>query len=107
MNGGDEIAAATRTIFAAYTLPSATRDGYVFKGWYDNAQLSGEAITEIAAGVANEGDKTFYAKWEEIAAPDPEPEKKGCGKQTARDLALMLGSLSALLAAALFVGKKG
>lgn len=107
VNGGDEIATATRTIFAAYTLPSATRDGYVFKGWYDNAQLSGEAITEIAAGVANEGDKTFYAKWEEIAVPDPEPEKKGCGKQTARDLALMLGSLSALLAAALFVGKKG
>lgn len=107
VNGGDEIATATRTIFAAYTLPSATREGYTFKGWYDNAQLSGEAITEIAAGVANEGDKTFYAKWEEIAAPDPEPAKKGCGKQTARDLALMLGSLSALLAAALFVGKKG
>ena len=105
VNGGDEIAVASRTIFAAYTLPVATREGYVFKGWYDNAQLGGEAVSEIAAGIANEGDKTFYAKWEEI--PAAAPEKKGCGKQTARDLAIMLGSLSAILAAALFVGKKG
>ena len=37
----------------------------------------------------------------------PAPAKKGCGSQTARDLAIMLGSLSAILAAALFVGKKG
>ena len=105
VNGGDEIAVSSRTIFAAYTLPVATREGYVFKGWYDNAQLGGEAVTEIAAGIANEGDKTFYAKWEEI--PASAPEKKGCGKQTARDLAIMLGSLSVILAAALFVGKKG
>ena len=105
VNGGDEIAVASRTIFAAYTLPVATREGYVFKGWYDNAQLGGEAVSEIAAGIANEGDKTFYAKWEEI--PAAAPEKKGCGKQTARDIAIMLGSLSAILAAALFVGKKG
>ncbi|MFR6641005.1 MAG: InlB B-repeat-containing protein [Christensenellales bacterium] len=91
--------------YSRRTRPVATREGYVFKGWYDNAQLSGEAVSEIAAGIANEGDKTFYAKWEEI--PAAAPEKKGCGKQTARDLAIMLGSLSAILAAALFVGKKG
>ena len=37
----------------------------------------------------------------------PAPAKKGCGSQTARDLAIMLGSLSAILAAALMLGKKG
>lgn len=34
------------------------------------------------------------------------PAKKGCGSQTARDLAIMLGSLSVMLGAALFIGKK-
>lgn len=45
VNGGDEIAVATRTIFAAYTLPSATREGYVFKGWYENGNTTVNAFT--------------------------------------------------------------
>jgi len=39
----------------------ASIDGYIFDGWYDNANFEGEAVTSIAKG--SEGDKTFYAKW--------------------------------------------
>lgn len=37
------------------------REGYTFVGWYDNAALSGEAVTAIETGVT--GDKVFYAKF--------------------------------------------
>lgn len=38
----------------------ATRTGYTLKGWYENAQGTGEPITKIAAGT---GEKTLYAQW--------------------------------------------
>ena len=41
-----------------YTLPSPTRDGYTFKGWYTNKDFEGEAITEVSS------DTRVYAKWE-------------------------------------------
>ena len=48
---------------AAVTLPTPTRGGYTFAGWYDNAELTGDAVTTIATGSA--GLKTFHAKWTE------------------------------------------
>ncbi|MGN0475870.1 MAG: InlB B-repeat-containing protein [Ruminococcus sp.] len=45
------------------TLPTdVTKDGYTFKGWYDNEGLTGDAVTSISKTAT--GDKTFYAKWE-------------------------------------------
>lgn len=44
-------------------LPSSDkiiREGYVFEGWYDNAEYSGTAITNLAGRT---GDLIFYAKW--------------------------------------------
>ena len=49
------------------TLPTADKlsmDGYVFAGWYDNAELNGEPVTVIEQG--STGDKTFYAKWDAV-----------------------------------------
>ena len=44
------------------TLPNAvTKAGYTFVGWFDNANLTGEAFTAIANNVT--GDKTFYARY--------------------------------------------
>lgn len=43
------------------TLPTAHKDGYVFGGWYDNAELTGEPITTI--GTEETTDKAFWAKW--------------------------------------------
>lgn len=55
--------------FTVYTvegityLPSGNnliKEGYVFDGWYDNAEYSGTAITNLAGRT---GDLIFYAKW--------------------------------------------
>ena len=73
LNGGAFVAGGT--IPGSYTrrmntlkLPVNTdyvtnveKSGYVFGGWYDNENFTGEPITEIPAGSI--GDKIFYAKW--------------------------------------------
>ncbi len=44
------------------TLPTDwTKDGYTFAGWYDNAKLTGSAVTAISK--TDTGSKTYYAKW--------------------------------------------
>jgi uncharacterized repeat protein (TIGR02543 family) len=43
------------------TLAPATRPGYAFGGWHDNAGLSGEPQTRISKGSTEA--KTFWAKW--------------------------------------------
>ena len=45
----------------AVTLPTPTRTGYSFAGWYNNSGLTGSAVTTIPA--KSTGNKTFYAKW--------------------------------------------
>jgi uncharacterized repeat protein (TIGR02543 family) len=46
------------------TLPTDyTKDGYTFAGWYDNAGLTGDAVTAITP--TDTGNKTFWAKWTE------------------------------------------
>lgn len=42
-------------------LFSCSRESYHFKGWYDNAEFTGDEIKEIPAGTI--GDKVYYAKW--------------------------------------------
>ena len=37
------------------------KQGYTFAGWYDNANLTGTAVTKISS--TETGDKAFYAKW--------------------------------------------
>ena len=44
------------------TLPTnVTKEGYTFGGWYDNAELTGSAISQITANDLN--NKTYWAKW--------------------------------------------
>ena len=62
LNGGTGAANSTYTVeSAAITLPTPTKTGYTFGGWFDNENCTGSAITTIAA--SSTGDKTFYAKW--------------------------------------------
>ncbi len=42
-------------------LPTPTKTGYTFAGWYEDASFTTEAGTSIPAG--STGNKTFYAKW--------------------------------------------
>jgi|GEM_PF-3831296 len=44
------------------TLPTPTRSGYTFAGWYTNFDRNGNAIYAITAGSQN-GDLLLYAKW--------------------------------------------
>lgn len=46
----------------AITLPTdVTLDNYVFRGWYENGEFSGSAVTSLPIGTT--GDKTYYAKF--------------------------------------------
>ena len=42
-----------------YPLPTPTRAGYIFQGWYKNAEGTGEALTTIPVGYKG----TVYAIW--------------------------------------------
>ena len=48
----------------AYQLQVPTRDGYNFLGWYENADFTGNVVTQIEKG--SMGDKEYFAKWEII-----------------------------------------
>jgi uncharacterized repeat protein (TIGR02543 family) len=68
LNGGSGANNSSYTIESAtITLPTPTRSGNTFQGWYGNVSLTGNAVTVIPAG--STGDKIFYAKWEVIAPP--------------------------------------
>ena len=64
LNGGTNPDDAKTTYTAEdlpYTLPTPTKEGNSFDGWFDNEELTGDAITTIPANES--GNKTFYAKW--------------------------------------------
>ena len=66
-NGGETTATLVETYTiesAAIVLPTAAEvdfAGFEFVGWYDNANLTGNPLTEIAAG--SHGDIELYASW--------------------------------------------
>ena len=45
---------------SAYTLPTPTRAGYIFQGWYANAEGTSTALTTLSVGYKG----TVYALWE-------------------------------------------
>lgn len=52
------------TYGAAVPLPTdITRADYIFNGWYDNSECTGEAVTEISE--TDTGNKIYYAGWTE------------------------------------------
>ncbi len=62
LNGGSGAENRTYTIESEdIILPTPTKAGHTFDGWYDNEDCTGEAITEIAQG--STGDKEYWAKW--------------------------------------------
>ena len=51
----------TEPVAEDYTLPTPTKEGYKFVGWYDNAAGEGDAYEVIPAGWSG----TLYAIWEQ------------------------------------------
>ncbi len=67
-NGGTGTDLTTYTHGTDTPLPTDwTRSGYTFKGWYENAQCEGEAVTKILDDAV--GDKEYWAKWTDDTAP--------------------------------------
>lgn len=54
LNGGT---LTNDTVYPDGELATPVKEGYTFAGWYDNAGLTGEAVTPPVTG------KTYYAKW--------------------------------------------
>ncbi len=48
-------------------LPQLSRQGYIFAGWFDNNQFTGNAVSKIST--KDTGDLSFYAKWQEPFSP--------------------------------------
>ena len=44
-----------------YDLPTPTKTGYTFLGWYENSEFTGGRVYILPAG--STGNKTYYAKW--------------------------------------------
>jgi len=44
-----------------FNLPTPTRNGYTFNGWYESEDLSGNPVTQITKGTKE--NKVYYAKW--------------------------------------------
>ena len=61
LNGGKVEGTLPNTIESTYTIPTPTREGYVFLGWYDNEKGEGDALTTLSAGYKG----TVYAIWRE------------------------------------------
>ena len=63
-NGGDGAMNPTsyNVTTATFSLPSPTKLGYTFDGWYTTSDFSDSKVTQLAKG--STGDKTFYAKWD-------------------------------------------
>ena len=63
--GGSEVDGIKFNIESAdFGFAESTRDGYTFSGWFESADLTGEAAQNIANGTYR--DITLYAKWELI-----------------------------------------
>ena len=63
-NGNLSNAPVNYNISQTVILPTPTRDGYEFIGWYSDSQFSGDMITSITEGSI--GDKEFFARWRKI-----------------------------------------
>ena len=62
LNGGSGLYNDYYTYDSFYTLPTPTRTGYTFNGWYENSYFTGDSFEESGIWeVPN--DVTLYAKW--------------------------------------------
>lgn len=64
MSGGNVVTTKKYNIENSVDFDNIARQHYIFNGWYDDENCSGESVTNLAVG--NFGDKSFYAKWSAV-----------------------------------------
>ena len=64
--GGNTIANGTVEYYGYFTLPTPTRSGYNFVGWFDSAN-AGTQITSETVWTKADTTVTLYARWQKIA----------------------------------------
>lgn len=106
LNGGTlcEGAVTTFTIYdGVLNLPNATKEGFVFDGWYKDAELT-QKVEQLDTSIAE--DITLYAKFSEKTpeSQDPdEPEEPKEENNLGLILGLSIGGGVALAGAAVFI----
>jgi uncharacterized repeat protein (TIGR02543 family) len=76
---GTGTALTSYTYGVGATLPTDyVKAGYIFDGWYTNADFTGSPVTAITT--TDSGDKTFYAKWTAFAITAVAPETASVNK---------------------------
>lgn len=65
LNGGNELDGTQKTTYTQmdedYTLPTPTKTGFVFAGWYGASDFSG--LPTVVLGSGSVGNKEYWAKW--------------------------------------------
>ncbi|MBO5412114.1 MAG: InlB B-repeat-containing protein [Clostridia bacterium] len=59
LNGGAGVEDVTVDKGEEFELPIPVYEGYIFDGWYTNAQFTGSPVEKVVV----DGDITYYAKW--------------------------------------------
>ena len=62
-NGGSSCESNTVGYQGYLSLPTTTKTGYLFVGWYDNDSFTGQAMNEQTLWNRLDSNVTFYAKW--------------------------------------------
>lgn len=75
-NGGSVVADLTGQTELPNPLPTTTRSGYTFDGWYTNSNLTAAANP----GATLNSNITLYAKWTEIVEPDDGEDEGASGE---------------------------
>ncbi|MBR2321021.1 MAG: InlB B-repeat-containing protein [Clostridia bacterium] len=63
-DGGVAIENVTLEKGESFELPTPTKEGYKFEGWYTNPEFTGDRVTTVVA----DKSVTYYAKWTALCA---------------------------------------
>lgn len=74
-NGGNSITSTEVTAGTAVTLPTPSRSGYTFEGWYSDSSLT----TKVTSPYTPTKNSTLYAKWSEGGSNDNNGNGDGDG----------------------------
>ena len=99
-NGGSAVAdkdGKTGATIDPRTMPSTSKSGYTFAGWFDNEGLTGTAVTRLPETFPA-GTTTYYAKWTRNYTPRPYtpptvviPDDDALGLNTTDHFAYIIG----------------